>query len=233
MKKSLILLVGLLLFNCSQDVDENTSGQNLKKQELITFTSATLFSSTALREQLQNSETNHFKFKITLNDQNIIIVKSIAVDVNNKELNTVIGAGFNYELNLERLQNSQDVSQEEIEKQGEILAKHIIQPKVAYNYIKDWNAILKNNESIKDYVSYEGAYVKYGIVEKEIIEAIVNKTNTNKVAIFWGLNTKKKLTPVFMGIDNTNTVMFGSSTNKDDTTDYIYDTIRLVPPFGN
>lgn len=244
MKTSIILLLTcMFLFNCSEELEQKSNKKAISQSNDITWkastfskhanriiknTSSYTFGTLQLNDLLKNNNLSHFHFKLEMNDEKQLEVKSEGIAKDGKILGYIYGEFEDINIDLEKLKSMPNPSTEKIGQEHSVIAQHILQPAVASSYIEQWNNKLKQDESIIDLMSYDGEIIQYYIVEKEIILNLISRQYTSKLALFWGLNGEQKLTPVFMRMGSDNKVVLGSQNEVGD----VFDVVRPVPPFG-
>jgi hypothetical protein len=187
---------------------------------------AYLFDKKALAELVQTKEVNHVRFVLGF-DGTIIQITAKGVDANGKELVSASSTALfepQYDQQLAKLKETKTKAITA----KTVVSKHILAPKMAYSGIKGWQDKLVKVNDLNEVTSYEGERIKHYGMEKEVVQAMINNSNTASVGLFLGLNAEGKLTTVFVGLNKENNIRSSSPTAKD-AVDEVYDFSQPCP----
>ena len=172
-----------------------------------------LFSKETINGLLLNRDVVNFRFLLGLtNDKLDIKVQGVDVEgVNKGVVNSIISkdksnASFLKVLHTSALKSSDNKS---------IVGQHLLEPKVAFEYINKWNTKLKNATEVDDIVSYNMERIRHFSIEKEVITEIAKSKRFKYLGVLLGINPEEKLTTVLIGLDENESIIESSSLSRD------------------
>jgi hypothetical protein len=187
---------------------------------------AYLFEKKALSELINAKGVDYVRFVLGF-DATIIQITAVGIDADGNEL-----ASVSPKVLFETQYDQQLAKLKETKTQAitakTVVSKHILAPKMAYSGIKGWQEKLVNGKELNEATSYNGERINYYNLEKEVVQAMIDNTNTTSVGLFLGLNGEDKLTTVFIGLNKENKIRSSSPTAKD-AVDEVYDFTMPCP----
>ncbi|OXA77353.1 hypothetical protein SAMN05444397_103512 [Flavobacterium aquidurense] len=247
MKKTILsgaIVATLLFFSCQ---NENSQGNTsvVSKTEQENWQTAKLdakfadsqkqvtgylFPTDEMSKLVETPNVVNVQFVLGYSD-NTLQIKVIGVDKSGNEL-----AGVDSQILKEASYTDKlavlNVSKSKANKGVELLDKHLLFPKEAFDGITAWQEKLNSVTGLDEVLSYEGKRFKHYSLEKEIITDLLKNNNTTNVGLFLGLNPVGKVTTILIGLDKNNSIKKASLTAKDVASpDDTYDGARPSPPF--
>ncbi len=203
-----ILLTAILFIACINDQFSETENnlptlqKNWNQTELTTafYNNQSMLShhhidAEKLRSICLQKDVVKFRFTLGLN-----LNQELAIDIAGISQKGRIVSSFSSVLNTENaLENSINELQYSRYSYNEPsnATTHLLPYKTAYTYINTWeNAVQK--KQIENLITYEGERLRYYSLPKQIVEDMISSKNVGAIALFLGINTNNKLTPVFI-----------------------------------
>ncbi|MFC7773800.1 hypothetical protein [Flavobacterium sp. GCM10027622] len=172
-----------------------------------------LFSKETINGLLLNTHVVNFRFVLGLTNEKLDIkVQGVDLEgVNRGVVNSIISndrsvASVLKVLHTSTLKSSSNRS---------IVGQHLLEPKVAFDYINKWNTKLKNATGVEDVVSYDMERIRHFSIEKEVITEIAKSNGFKYLGVFFGINPEGKLTTVLVGLDENKNIILPSSLSRD------------------
>ncbi len=172
--------------------DKELSGSFYKNQTTLSHYHS---DAKKIREILQNRNVVKFRFILGLNYNSEMTIEVAGVDEHGMiiaSFQSTFNANNNYQYSINKLQNNSYTYQRLSNS-----STHLLPYKTAYTYITEWQKALQSTK-IEDIISYRGTRIRYFSLPKQIVAEMVASENVNAIAMFLAVNSKKKLTLVFI-----------------------------------
>jgi len=204
-----ILFAAILILACTNDQFSETENnipvtlqKNWNQTELTTafYNNQSMLShhhidAEKLRSiSLQNSVIK-FRFTLGLNRNQELEIDIAGIDQKGvivSSFTSILNTDNNYKNSINQLQYSSYTYRELSN-----ATTHLLPYTTAYTYINKWeNAIQK--QQIETLIAYEGERIRYYSLPKQIVVDMTASKNVSAIALFLGINSNNKLTPVFI-----------------------------------
>jgi hypothetical protein len=181
-----------------------------------------------LQALLANPAVRDFHLELAWEKTDALRAWIVAVDDQFQPVGVVDATRVDAPIDLAQMAALPPLSPQDISAQGPVLAAHIIQPQTAATYIGDWIALRQSGAPLAPRMSYPPDAIELFVLERAVVENVAEHPQSAEVAVFWGLNTDEKLTPVLLGIDAGGAVVIGETAAAG----LALDVTTPCPPFG-
>lgn len=111
-----------------------------------------------------------------------------------------------------------------------IINQHLLNPALAFDYIKKWDTGLVQNKDLNATVSYDNVRINYFSIEREIIDDITKFSGFEHLGVLLGVNLEGKLTTVLLGLDKDgNFAVFSDEAKDSDDIPPLFDFTKPCP----
>ena len=204
-----ILFAAIMILACTNDQlseTENNTPATLQKNWNQTELTTTLYNNLSVlshhhidAEKLRNialfKAVVKFRFTLGLNKNLELEIDVAGVDQNGKIVNSFTSI-LNTNNNLKNSINELQYSTYRYRALSNATT-HLLPYKTAYTYINKWQNALQKKQ-VETLISYRGERIRYYSLPKQIVVDMTSSKNVGAIALFLGINTKDKLTPVFI-----------------------------------
>jgi hypothetical protein len=168
------------------------------------------YSVDALRLALEDPAVFAFQLHLAWGEDDTLQGMLIAIDTGGTLLDAIPGTYADRAIDTAELAALDDIAPEVLDAQPPALAAHLLHPRVAGELIANWAALRHSGAPLAPALTRADQPLLYHTIDKVMVADIVNRAETAKLVVFWGLNGAGRITPVLMGIDADNTEMVGS-----------------------
>ncbi len=203
-----VLLTAILFIACINDQFSDTENQlptlqkNWNQTELTSafYNNQSLLShhhidAEKLRSISQQKGVIKFRFTLGLNLNQELEINIAGVGQKGSIVSS-FSSVLNTENNLENSINNLQYSSYTYRAPSNATT-HLLPYKTAYTYITTWEKALSKKQ-VETLITYEGERIRYYSLPKQIVEDMVASKNVHAIALFLGINSNNKLTPVFI-----------------------------------
>ncbi|MEW5675192.1 hypothetical protein ABGT15_02660 [Flavobacterium enshiense] len=234
----------LLLVSCQKEEGGATTGEaslasfksdwvtsklDASLQKADANTVCYLFSKEELNQLLANEQLGKVRFVLGLTDGKLDM-KTVGVTNDGTYLgivNSLMISDESFNNQIVALSSSTI----EFESDDEIIDAHILNPKTAFAYIKNWNVKLAENQDVSNVVSYDNLRINHFSIEKEVIDKVSDLPDFKFLGVVFGVNPQGKLTTVLFGLDSERNIILPANefNNREDYSPSIFDFTKPCP----